>query len=561
MNLITVCIVHHDSRSLALDMKHMEGPGPMSAAPDVAAALLHADAYPHPAENIDLLETHISQVVLAGPYAYKIKKPVDLGFCDFTTLEKRREACEVELRLNQRLAPQLYIDVVEIRGEPDAPRVDGAGPVLEYAVRMHRFPQQALARRMLADGRLTREMIDALALELARFHAASPAAPEGSPFGSAESVLHDVCENFDQIEAMLPRSNEDEALGCLRDWCEREFMLQYDHIQARHARGMTRECHGDLHLGNIVCIDGALVPFDCIEFSARLRWIDVMSEVAFLFMDLLDRGADELAWRFLNAYLEETGDYSGVAVLRFHVVYRAMVRAKVHLIRALQQPAGSAERARLTQQYEAYLALAARCTRFGAPAILLMHGFSGCGKSTIALALAQELGAVRIRSDVERKRLHGVARLSRTASRIDAGLYGPSATHATYARLAETARAIVQAGYTAIVDATFLRRAERAMVRAVATSEGVPIALVDVWAPEPILRTRMAGRDRQAADPSEANAAVLDHQLATAEPVGPEDGLPVIRLDGRKPLDYASLVAISQRLLGMRRRREDLALA
>ncbi len=298
-----------------------------------------------------MLETHISWVVLAGAYAYKIKKAVNLGFCDFATLEKRRTACEEELRLNRRLAPRLYIDVVEIRGTPEAPRIDGPGPVLEYAVRMHRFPQEALASRMLAEGRLTRELMDALALDVARFHAALPSAPPESAFGTAASALHDACENFDQIEALLPYAREDDTLVALRDWCEREFNLQRGHIEARRAAGMIRECHGDLHLGNIVSIDGALVPFDCIEFNPRLRWIDVMSEVAFLFMDLMDRGADALAWRFLNAYLEADGAYRALAVLRFYIVYRAMVRAKVHLIRALQENAASAERSRLIKQY------------------------------------------------------------------------------------------------------------------------------------------------------------------------------------------------------------------
>jgi predicted kinase len=285
-----------------------------------------------------------------------------------------------------------------------------------------------------------------------------------------------------------------------------------------------------------------------------------MSEVAFLFMDLMDRGADAMAWRFLNAYLEADGTYSALAVLRFYAVYRAIVRAKVHLIRALQEAAGSAERARLSGQYESYLALARRCTTLGRPAILLMHGFPGCGKSTIALALAQELGAVRIRSDVERKRLHGLAPLARTVSPAGAGLYGPSATRATYSRLAEAARSIVTSGHTAIVDAAFLARAERAMLRAVAVSEGVPIALIDIWAPEPLLRTRITSRAKRAADPSEATLAVLERQLATAEPITQDEGLPVVSLDGRKPITYASFAAICHSLFGARRRCEDLAL-
>jgi hypothetical protein len=339
--------------------------------PFFVAALLRPETYPHPAENIEMLETHISWVFLAGPYAYKVKKPVELGFLDFTTLEKRRYFCEEELRLNRRLAPQLYLDLVELRGRPEAPRIDGSGPLLEYALRTRRFPQQALASRMLVEGRLTREEIERLARRLAQFHAALPPAPPDLPYGTTEAVLHDALQNFDQIAAIAAANGGgDDTLARLRDWTEREFMLRYSEIHGRREAGMIRECHGDLHLRNIVELDGELVPFDCIEFNPGLRWIDVMNEVAFLFMDLLDRGADTLAWRFLNVYLEANGAYSGLSVLRFYVVYRAMVRAKVHLMRACQEGLARAESSRLRKAYESYLALAQRCTTLGRPGIL-----------------------------------------------------------------------------------------------------------------------------------------------------------------------------------------------
>lgn len=338
----------HGAESIAIDANDMNAPHYPALAEPAVGALLRPESYPHPAESIQMLETHISWVFLAGPYAYKIKKPVDLGFLDFTTLEKRRDFCEEELRLNRRLAPQLYIDVVELRGSPEAPHIGGSGAVLDYAVRMRRFPQEALASRMLADARLTRERVDRFAARLAQFHAGLPPAPPELPYGTPGRVLHDARQNFDQIAAMLPDPHRDDcALARLRDWTEREFKLRCGEIHERREAGMTRECHGDLHLRNIVEIEGELVPFDCIEFNAGFRWIDVMNEVAFLFMDLLDRGADALAWRFLNAYLEANGAYSGLSVLRFYVVYRAMVRAKVHLMRACQEGLDRAESSRL----------------------------------------------------------------------------------------------------------------------------------------------------------------------------------------------------------------------
>jgi uncharacterized protein len=536
----------------------MNAPPSRITAPPVVAALLRPDAYPHPAENIEMLETHISWVFLAGVYAYKVKKAVEMGFLDFTTLEKRRQFCEEELRLNRRLLPQLYLDVVEIRGSAGALEIAGRGPVLEYAVRMRRFPQEALASRMLADGRLTRELVERLAMRMAHFHAGLSPAPPALAYGTTASVLRDACENFDQLAAMLPQRYDSDRLPMIRDWTEREFMLRYGEIHKRRDAGMTRECHGDLHLRNVVLVDGELVPFDCIEFNPGLRWIDLMSEVAFLFMDLLDRGADALAWRFMNAYLETNGMYSGLAVLRFYVVYRAMVRAKIHLIRSSQQNLVSAESSRLKDVYESYVRLAQRCTMLGRPGILLMHGFSGCGKSTIALSLAEELGAVRIRSDVERKRLHGLTPFARSHSTVSSGLYGQDATHATYTRLAEATRTVVTAGYTAIVDATFLLRAHRAELRDVAESTGVPIALLDVRAPQALLHSRLAARAANAHDPSEANLAVLEHQIATAEPVVNDEELPVLTLDGGRTLDTVAVAAISHRLFGARRRCDDL---
>jgi aminoglycoside phosphotransferase family enzyme/predicted kinase len=522
------------------------------------AALLRPEVYPHPAEHIRMLETHISWVFLAGAYAYKIKKPVDLGFLDFTTIEKRRHFCDEELRLNRRLAPELYIDVVELRGQPEAPRFGGNGPLFDYALRMRRFPQKALASRMLADGRLTADLIEALAKRLARFHLALPALPPHLPHATTEVVLRDACQNFEQIAAMLSADTRGlEELAALRDWTEREFMLCYREIQRRREAGMVRECHGDLHLRNIVEVDGELVPFDCIEFNAGFRWIDVMNEVAFLFMDLLDRGADALAWRFLNAYLEENGDYAGLSVLRFYIVYRAIVRAKIHLLRACEPNVDEAESSRLRNTYASYLALAQRCTTFGRPAILLMHGLSASGKSTVALALAQELGALRMRSDVERKRLHGLPPLARTHSAVSSGLYGQDATQATYARLAEAARAVVTSGYTAIVDATFLMRRQRAVLRELADTTGAPVALVHVCTPEPRLRARIALRAAEGRDASEADLAVLDRQLATAEAITPDENIPVVTLDGRHALDAAGVAAVADCVFGARGRSDS----
>jgi uncharacterized protein len=505
-------------------------------------ALLDAACYAHPAPVIEKLETHISWVVLTGSYAYKLKKPIKLPFLDFSTLEARRRCCEEELRLNRRLAAGIYLDVVEIRGSPASPRIGGSGALVDYAVRMRQFPQDALASRMLERGTLTPELVAGLARKIAWFHMTLPPAAPGERYGTTSAVLGSALENFDEI-ATLAGPGERGVLEALRSWTEREFMDRYTELAARRVAGWVRECHGDLHLGNIALIDGSLVPFDCIEFNAELRWNDVMSEVAFLVMDLVDRGAQRLAWLFLNEYLEATGAYAGMKVLRFYLVYRAMVRAKVHLIRA-EQCADGGEQARLRDAFRAYTALAERFTRAPAPAIVLMHGLSGCGKSTVAMELAARLPAVRVRSDVERKRLAGIEPLQRSDSAVASGLYRSGATERTYQHLAHTAATLVAAGYPVILDAAFLMRRQRMALKSVAHTLHVPIAVVSVYAPEPILKSRIEARASHSTDASEATLEVLEHQKKTGQPVAADEGIAVVPVDGSRPVEPRTLDAL-----------------
>ena len=275
------------------------------------------------------LETHISFVLLTGTYAYKIKKAVDFGFLDFTTLAARRFFCDEELRLNRRLAPELYLEVVPITGTVDAPVVGGPGPALEYAVKMREFPQNALASRLLAAGLLEPADIDSLAARVAEFHGGIAVAAADGAFGASDEILRLAQRNFEVLAPLLATSPEQSELDELRAWTEREHAARRGAFLRRRQQGFVRECHGDLHLNNIARIDGEIVIFDGIEFNEAMRWIDVMSELAFTVMDLEDRGRADLAHRFLNAYLERTGDHAGLAVLPFYLAYRALVRAKI----------------------------------------------------------------------------------------------------------------------------------------------------------------------------------------------------------------------------------------
>lgn len=502
--------------------------------PPFIAALCNAACFAHAVSRIDVIETHISWVILTGHYAYKIKKPLSLGFLDFSTLAARRGYCEEELRLNQRLAPGLYEAVVPITGSPDCPVVGGNGSAFEYAVKMREFAQTALASRLLADGALSAAHIDALAARIAGFHAQTGVAAQGSPYGLPEAVIAPARENFAQLERLLPEPADQARCAAIRAWTEGEFQSRWALFDARHRQGFVRECHGDLHLGNVVMLDGTLTPFDCIEFNPALRWIDVMSEVAFLAMDLADRHRGDFANRFLNAYLETSADYGGLSVLRFYLVYRALVRAKVHALRAAQAGVAAAECKRLIGASRGYLDLAQHFMQDHPPALILMHGLSGSGKSLLALSLAQQLGTVRLRSDVERKRLGGLTPLARSGSALAAGLYTTDATSATYHRLVDLARIVLKAGYPVIVDATFLKRWQRDLFRREAGTRNVPLVIIDVTAPHAVLRTRIGARLAAGHDASEADPAVLEHQLAQAEALSAEEASVTLHIDSAR---------------------------
>ena len=468
-------------------------------------------------------ETHISWVLLTGRDAYKIKKAVNLGFLDFSTLALRRFYCSEELRLNRRLAPEIYLEVVAICGSPEEPvlcPVQDQQPAIEYAVRMRRFSQSDMMDRMMARGLITPAHIDKLAAVIADFHQALPAAAADSPHCAISEIENSAEQNFSPLPLLLGSPDEIAMLETVREASAREFAACEPVFRQRAAEGRVRECHGDLHLGNIVLLDDVPTPFDCIEFSPALRWIDVISEISFTVMDLLRRGRPQLAWRLLNAYLENTGDFSGVGVLRFYLGYRAMVRAKIAAIRAGQRGA------RMKKEMKsclAYLRLAHSCLTKRRPAVIITQGLPGCGKSTVAQIALERLGAIRVRSDVERKRLFGLTPLADSKALLDADIYSKDATQRTYARLQELARGVIAAGYTVIVDAAFVLKSERETFRALAQELEVPFAIASVQTDAALLDERLALRNRLRTDPSEADVAVLKKLQVFHEPLSGEE--------------------------------------
>jgi aminoglycoside phosphotransferase family enzyme/predicted kinase len=493
--------------------------------PSLVAALQRPAAYAHTVGQIRVVETHISWVLLTGDFAYKVKKPVNLGFLDFSTLAQRQSACEEELRLNRRWTPELYLETVPITATGEGARMGGAGPVVDWAVRMRQFPAGAQLDERLEAGTLAVGELAGFAGSLAHAHAAAPVAPSSGAYGGAGAARRPVDAT---LAALLDRAQgEAEAgrLARLRAWAAGHPPDAA--LDGRSRGGFVREVHGDLHLGNLVLLDGRVRAFDCIEFDPALRWIDVMSDVAFLVMDLAYRGRQDLAHAFLSGYLEATGDYAGLAVHRWYGVYRALVRAKIGAIQRAAHPLSSHG-----SSVRRHLELAEQWTQESRPGLLLMHGFSGSGKTRVSEGLVGSLPALRLRSDLERRRVP----VSDGADR-----YAAAAVEATYARLADLAGCVLEAGENAIVDATFLRRAERERFYALAAQRGVRCTVLGCRAPRAILEHRVAERARDAVDASEADAAVLAHQLATAEPLAVEERARVVEFDTSQELDLRSV--------------------
>lgn len=496
---------------------------------DLHAHAAYIDALAHElkqmtGQSVERIETHISSLLLTPQTVYKFKKPVCLPFADFSTPQQREHCCREELRLNRRLAPQLYLEVLPVTGTPSAPRLGCDGPPIDHAVCMRRFPADALLSKRLEDGRLEPAHIDLLARKIARFHAAAPCAAPSSGFATPDAVMA-------RVQAVLKQLDERGAdTGSLKHWVAAQGEALWPVFEQRRATQAIRECHGDLHLSNIVFLgEGEVTAFDGIEFDPALRWIDVMDDLAFATMDLKARGQAALAWRLLDVYLQERGDHAGLQVLRFYEVGRALVRA---LVGRLAPAPASVD----------YLACAHRLARDAArnPGLAVMCGLSGSGKSSLAGALLEIAGAVRLRSDVERKRLFGFQPLQRSG---DAGfdLYTDRATRDTFDRLRDLARQALLAGYPVIVDAAFLLRSQRETFRRLADELRRPFTIIHCTADVNTLRQRVARRAAEGADPSEATPEVIERQLRNHEPPGPDEQAWTLAVDTTQRVDAAAV--------------------
>jgi hypothetical protein len=523
-------------------------PGAHGGFPERLAGLLHPEAYAHPVKRVKLITTHLSWILLAGEFAYKIKRPVQYPFVDFSSIERRRHFCAEELRINARFAPGLYLRLAHVTRDGHGARFDGPGAVIDHAVVMRAFQQQQLLATLVADGQVGEPQLAAFGAALARAHASLPLPEPGNPAGTAVAVAAAMGRNVAECLVATRVFGNQGEVALLAERQRTALMRHAELIEARRLAGRVRETHGDLHLGNVVSIDGVLHGFDALDFEPAFRWADVVQDVAFLYADLHSAGKPALAQAFLNGYLQQGGDFGMVRLLDLYVVDRALVRAKVMALLATETPAALGLRA---AQQAAYLKVADGALAQRQGLCLMMHGSSGSGKSWLAARLAPRLGGTIVRSDIERRRIANAA--ARRGEPHEA--YGPGAVRATYVRLLDCASLVLKGGHNVILDATYSQRAERARVRELCRQQGAAFYVIDCQAPRLLLEQRVAGRQKRGQDASQADLRVLHRQLAASEPLLPEEGLPCLAVDTsladpeRTVLDALAVLAPAASLL------------
>jgi hypothetical protein len=515
----------------------------MTSLPANLSDLLSPEAYPHAVRDLQLVETHMSWVLLTGDFAYKIKKPVCYSFVDLRSAERRSFYCTEELRLNRRFARNLYIEVCAVTAQNGAACMAGQGKVVEHAVRMRQFERAEELDCLLANAGVDPVELAAFGRDLAGIHGGLPVGEGSQTWGRPEVLRKVLLENLEQCLQGAALLNEGRLMRAVRRNFAARVADADPWLEMRWRDGRVRECHGDLHSRNIVRYDGRLIAFDCVEFDPAFRWIDVADDVAFLMMDLEARGFPLHAQAFRDAYLAESGDFAACRMLPLYQTHRALVRAKVTALEAAGAQAAERREAALESHRE-YLRHAGRTLASRQPRLLLMFGLSGSGKTWLARQLAPALDAVLIHSDVERKRLAGLPEQQRTRSELEQGIYSPASSARVYARLEECAGHALAGGYTVVVDAAFHRRDDRHSFHALAGRHGAHVQLIRCHASRKVLERRIRDRARAMTDASEADLAVLEWQEASLEPVLDNEGFDTVDTDTAAPDAVAGAIRV-----------------
>jgi len=491
--------------------------------PDLIQQMLQPAFYPHPVtEPIQLIQTHVSYVLLTGDYAYKLKKPVNFGFLDFSSLEKRHHFCQEELRLNRRGAAELYLEVIPVVRTASGYQLGGAGDAAEYAVKMRQFPQSTLLTEVFERGELTEELLERLATVLAAFHTDAATSDYIRRFGQVSQIRQAIDENYQQTEKYIGGPQTQPQFEETKQATDRLFAEQGDRFARRIQRDRIRECHGDVHLRNIALWQDQLILFDCIEFNEPFRFVDVMFDIAYIVMDLDARDRPDLSNAFLNAYLEQTGDWEGLQVLPLYLSRQSYVRAKVTSFLLDDPNIADAVKQDAAATAARYYRLAWDYTRPRPGRLFLMAGLSGAGKSTVARYLAHQVGAIQIRSDAVRKHLAGIP----LGDRGDESLYSSAMSQKTYDRLLELGIPLASDGYAVILDARYDRQSSRQQVLQQARAAQLPLTILDCTAPYEILQSRLQTRS---GDISDATVRVLENQ--TMQPFSDDEQPHVLTID------------------------------
>lgn len=484
----------------------------------LASQLQNSKLYPFPIQEFKLIETHVSLVILTGTYAYKIKKPVDFEFLNFTTLEQRHHFCQKELELNQRLAPHLYLSVVPIYGTPENPSFEKAGDPIEYAIQMREFSQSCLLDVMLQNQQLDSSHIEALAKTLADFHKKTPVTHDDY-YGSYPQIHEPVLQNFEQITALLENSEAQADIEFQKNWANQQYHFFKNDFLARKQQGFIRECHGDCHLGNMIWLDQKPIIFDCIEFNESFRVTDTMADVGFFTMDLCDKDRPDLANFFLNSYLEYSQDYDGLSVYPYYFAYRAIVRAKIALFDLHYSQHNEQEKSKIYSHYQHLVRLA---NQFALQAtqpqsITLTYGLSGSGKTFKARQLAQSQNLIHLRSDAIRKIISGIDLYSKNMAPINGDLYSFDMHDQTYAKLYEITEKCLRAGFSVVIDASFIKKKYRDRFYQLAQSRSIQFHIISCEQPLETLKQRIQQRGAAQSDISDAYLDVLEMQAQTIE--------------------------------------------
>jgi hypothetical protein len=463
--------------------------------PELVQALLEPKAYPEAPGKIELVQTQMSFIFLADDYAYKVKKPVNLGYLDYTTQEKRQFYCHREVELNRRLCPEVYLGVVPITRDREAILVAGRGEVIEHAVKMRRLPQEAMMDVLLANNRVSPEMITSVAQKLAAFHQKAETNAKISAFGQVGTITQNTEENFSQTEKYIGKTISLAKYQHIKDYTDSFIKGNASVFGKRIAQGRIRDCHGDLHAAHI-CFANGICIYDCIEFNDRFRYCDVASEVAFLAMDLDHYGRADLSRSFVNAYVDRSQDRELREVINFYKCYRAYVRGKVESFKLDDPYIAPAEKSQTLEIATSYFDLAHAYTR-SRPILFITTGLVGTGKTFLAQTLAKRLGLVVISSDITRKLLAGIPVTEHRFEEFDGGIYSAEFSRKTYAQMFSGAGDILSEGGSVVLDASFIRAEERLEAKRLAKETGADFFIIECRLDEKTIKRRLARRLKQ----------------------------------------------------------------